>query len=1207
MSVNIQIALSNQYFFSNASNNDVVIYTTTPSQNILIGTSNSTSALLINSNNISVANNINFGGILLNNGIPYVGTQWSNNGANIYIVTSNVGVGKSNPTFPLDVTGDLNFTGTLRQSGIPYIGGAFATNSSNVFLFGSNLGLNKSNPTATLDILGTLNISSNVFIGGVLTVSNVEYITSNITVYNSETIQSNLTVYGITTVASNIMPLSNYMYDIGSSNMRFNSIYLNSNTIDLATVKIHADSATGGLKITDSNNSNTTLIVNKIQLGTSSNAVTINLDSSNNISFSSVTLSNGFTVSSSNTTVAGGWSNNSSNVFIIGSNIGIGKSNPQSALDVNGNILINGSLSMQGVQILGNIGGAANVGNSVIQGFCNTSLGVIFSISCNVSNNYFQFTACNSNLLTITGNGNLGIGFSNPNSLLSVAGGTTVGVSYSNAIAPNNGLIVQGILGIGTSNPGYTIDVNGDINFSGNLRKNGVLYQGSQWSNNGSNLFIFNSNIGIGTSNPGSFLSVAGGVTIGAAYSNVTTPSNSLIVQSNIGIGTSNPAYNLDVAGNINFTGNLTQNGVAFTSGGGSTTVNTSNQVLISDASNVNLLFNTALNGAATGVSWRSYMAAKGGNTTIVTDCNGNIYTTGLYTSPSNISIYDSNGLISPTIFLRSNTNNSAYVIKYNSNGVSQWIVNMDGGSAGGIANTGGLAVDSNGFVYVAGYFNGAGTKSVYNANNIVSSTVSLTKIGCNNQLGFLIQFNSNGVAQWASTAQPNINGGGGGIAFGNYPGNVIAIGGSNIYVAGTSTYSGSYFGNMTINLYNPNNVLSSVTIPTTIAYGTGGFLVSYNTSGIAQWCASVDINATTAASNGETGANGVTADINGNAYLCGQTMDVNFLNSAGIGSNFIVYNAGYSLSSVYIKGSGSNSQSSSAYIVKFNASGIAQYSLSFLAGGASGVYGYSAGVDSNLNVYMCGQYIGQSNNIVYNAGASSSGFSFRNSTSTAANAFLTKFNSNGVLHWGVSADTTGTTAANSFALDNSNNVYLTGNYGGSTLMTIYNVGNSASSINLRQPTSAHAGFLIQFNSNGNAQAAYSIDNIISNGYSSHYGVAWSSTGNIYLTGFYSNTVNIYNSNNVVSSLTLPALNSAGAYLIAYSLGGGVSYPTYNLLSCLGTSNNGLTKNLVNISSTPATVNISNSNNTSTIQTITVPVSQSYQLLWYGSNWYNVI
>jgi len=164
---------------------------------------------------------------------------------------------------------------------------------------------------------------------------------------------------------------------------------------------------------------------------------------------------------------------------------------------------------------------------------------MLFATTCNIQSICFGY----SNIyMKIASNGNVGIGTSNPSALLDVAGtinvrsnmiilgqNTTSNLSvYNNATLCNavniygtttisNALFVYSNVGIGTSNPGYSLDIVGDINFSGALRKNGITYStssggsgGSQWSNNSSNVFLNGSNVGLGTSSPAYTLDVAG-------------------------------------------------------------------------------------------------------------------------------------------------------------------------------------------------------------------------------------------------------------------------------------------------------------------------------------------------------------------------------------------------------------------------------------------------------------------------------------------------------------------------------------------------------------------------------------------------------------------------------------------------------------------------------------------------------------------------
>lgn len=87
--------------------------------------------------------------------------------------------------------------------------------------------------------------------------------------------------------------------------------------------------------------------------------------------------------------------------------------------------------------------------------------------------------------------------------------------------------VTSNAVGILKSSPAYTLDITGDINFTGTFRKNGTPYVGSQWSNNNSNVFLgADSNVGIGMSNPYERLIINGNCLVASndAYFSVTAP-----------------------------------------------------------------------------------------------------------------------------------------------------------------------------------------------------------------------------------------------------------------------------------------------------------------------------------------------------------------------------------------------------------------------------------------------------------------------------------------------------------------------------------------------------------------------------------------------------------------------------------------------------------------------------------------------------------
>ena len=148
------------------------------------------------------------------------------------------------------------------------------------------------------------------------------------------------------------------------------------------------------------------------------------------------------------------------------------------------------------------------------------------------------------------------------------------------------------------SNAGIMISSN-NVNIYGNLTTSNMVVMGTLTACNVeyvmSNITIYNnetvnSNLTVsGIVTCGSNLTIGGGL----ALSNTTGIVNISSSGSYLGVGKT-PAYNLDVNGNVNFTGALTQNGVAFSSGGGSQWTSSGANVYVGSGSNVGIGKNPA-------------------------------------------------------------------------------------------------------------------------------------------------------------------------------------------------------------------------------------------------------------------------------------------------------------------------------------------------------------------------------------------------------------------------------------------------------------------------------------------------------------------------------------------------------------------------------------------------------------------------------------
>jgi hypothetical protein len=246
------------------------------------------------------------------------------------------------------------------------------------------------------------------------------------------------------------------------------------------------------------------------------------------------------------------------NFGFASASVGIGTTNPQSRLDVNGNARISGNLG---------IGGLASspfyVGTTL--SYSNTDTRWVNYMTNNGGNGSFTGMHMSSgdnasqSLLMYSGG-------SFPNGAAIIQSKDTLGLrNYGQRLLLNPD---GGNVGIGTTNPGFTFDVNGNMNGTGFLQFSGTK---TSWNDKG---IIFNGIVAGGTANSNFFMSRGAdsntkdhiiihtdSTVSGAGVNFMTNGAVSRLFISgtngNVGIGSTNPGYALDVNGTVRSSGGI--------------------------------------------------------------------------------------------------------------------------------------------------------------------------------------------------------------------------------------------------------------------------------------------------------------------------------------------------------------------------------------------------------------------------------------------------------------------------------------------------------------------------------------------------------------------------------------------------------------------------------------------------------------------------
>ncbi len=383
----------------------------------------------------------------------------------------------------------------------------------------------------------------------------------------------------------------------------------------------------------------------------------------------------------------------------------------------------------------------------------------------------------------------------------------------------------------------------------------------------------------------------------------------------------------------------------------------------------------------------KSYDQGQG----VATDADGNLYVTGFFSDTTTFG----------SVTRISEGYRSLFVAKYNSSGVLQWI-QTSGGT--GQAQSVDIALDTNGDVYITGYF--FGTVS-FNGQSFTNNSVSC----------FVAKYTSEGNFQWIKT-------GTGGIS-----NKLILDKNNNIYLTGTFSYTLTLDG-IIKNSRGSNDV----------------FLAKYDSNGNLKWVQ-------TAGGSLDDGGNHLAVDFNQNVYLTGYfstTASFNQISksSAGWSDAFIakyntdgniqwvetfggsghdygtriavdannnIYCTGNFLYTVNFKGTSKTARGSTdIFILKLNTNRELEWLTTIDGIGTDWVQSMS--IDSNNNLYLTGYFtdiLVLGNKTRFPIGEQ--------------DAFVAKYNYKGILYWAEIISGTGSEEVLDLAIDTNKNLYLTG------------------------------------------------------------------------------------------------------------------------------------------------------------------------------------
>ena len=716
----------------------------------------------------------------------------------------------------------------------------------------------------------------------------------------------------------------------------------------------------------------------------------------------------------------------------------------------------------------------------------------------------------------------------------------------------NNGNVTSNTILLTNTDVGLVATGNVEANYfigDGSQLQNLTIPSGSGgvWNTNAEGeIYFATSNVGIANTDPGHDLSVGsnlyvdddgsnvlvvnGNVSMGSTLTldsfaitvsqglndimNVSNTSSSTMQLTNADVGLVTTG-NVEIGGeltissnltvsNVNFTGNLYQNGTLFEGGGGGVWTETGNDIYYTTGNvgigttnpgaNLHVEGNAYISGTtisselteSTSVSpeWAAKISGSISDEgrRIAVDGNGAVYVTGHYAS-STLNVYSESNTTPATQLDNVGSGYDSFIAKYLVDGTVVWAANV-GGSDTEIAED--ISVDSSGNVYVIGRYTSS-TLNLYSQSTTTPAT-QLSNPGGAVSSVFIAKYLADGTVDWATSM---------GGSTSDYGRGISVDSSGNVYVTG-------YYYSSTLNVYSQGSTIPATQL--TLDGNSDAFIAKYLADGTVVW-------ATKMTGTSLDYGYGISADSSGNVYVSGSYLS----------TTLNVYSQGSTTPATQL----SNSGSFDAFIAKYLANGDVAWAAKIA--GSSPDNGFDIAVDSSGNAYITGNFASSTLN-VYSKNQAIPNAQLTNSGNY--DGYIAKYLVDGTVDWAAKMSGSGTDQGLGIAVGNSGDVYVTGSYS-STTLNVYSQGSTTPATQLSNSGNYDGAFVAKYSENGTSIWAAKMSGT---DYDNGYGVSVDSSGNVYVIGRYnSSSFNFYDSDGAFHGIQLTNSGGYDTFIAKYA------------------------------------------------------------------------